>query len=169
MATSTSSHSLVNTDSTFPPASTRSAGSSPRATAIQCASMTVKDSASAAGGQRRADEDQDEAEAHAGREALVQDQDSGHRRHRRVDVRDHRCSTGPTSAMSAKKIKNASAVHTNASTPTEASTPADGTACGHCRAATGAYATAQTASDAAITPTDGRPDRWRARIAGPTA
>jgi hypothetical protein len=33
----------VKTESTLPPASTRSAGSSPRATAIQCESMTVKD------------------------------------------------------------------------------------------------------------------------------
>src|SRR2546421_10908958 len=39
-ATSTSSHSFVNTERTWPPDSTRSAGSSPRATAIQCASMT---------------------------------------------------------------------------------------------------------------------------------
>src|SRR6202011_1024539 len=45
MATSTSSHSPVKTESTLPPASTRSAGSSPRATAIQCASMRVKDKA----------------------------------------------------------------------------------------------------------------------------
>src|SRR5579859_2669866 len=42
MATSTSSHSFVKTDSTRPPASTRSAGASPRATAIHRASMTVK-------------------------------------------------------------------------------------------------------------------------------
>src|SRR5213082_3569479 len=42
MATSTSSHSFVKTDSTRPPASTRSAGASPRATAIQRASITVK-------------------------------------------------------------------------------------------------------------------------------
>src|SRR2546427_12244017 len=41
MATSTSSHSLVNTERTLPPASTRSAGSSPLATPIQCAAMTV--------------------------------------------------------------------------------------------------------------------------------
>src|SRR5229473_7656914 len=95
MATSTSSHSLVNTESTLPPASTRSAGSSPRATAIQCASMRVKDSASAAGGQSRAHEDEHEADAHPGREALVQHQDSGHRRHRGVDVRDHSCPHGP--------------------------------------------------------------------------
>src|SRR5487761_420937 len=42
MATSTSSHSLVKTESTRPPTSTSSAGSSPRATAIHFASMTVK-------------------------------------------------------------------------------------------------------------------------------
>src|SRR5438309_7796175 len=41
-ATSTSSHSFVNTERTLPPDSTRSAGSSPRATAIQCASMTER-------------------------------------------------------------------------------------------------------------------------------
>src|SRR5713101_948854 len=98
MATSTSSHSLVNTESTFPPASTRSAGSSPRATAIQCASMTVKNTCiraspiwgddslfdplrlplpDAAGGQRRAQQHEDEPDAHSGRETLVQDEDPG--------------------------------------------------------------------------------------------
>src|SRR5258706_3110502 len=43
MATSTSSHSLVKTDSTLPPVTTRSAGSSPRATAIHRGFIAVKD------------------------------------------------------------------------------------------------------------------------------
>src|SRR5258705_1536990 len=43
MATSTSSHSLVKTDSTLPPVTTRSAGSSPRATAIHRGFIPVKD------------------------------------------------------------------------------------------------------------------------------
>src|SRR5882672_1078427 len=44
MATSTSSHSLVKTDRTLPPVTTRSAGSSPRATAIHRGFIAVKDS-----------------------------------------------------------------------------------------------------------------------------
>src|SRR5882762_909612 len=110
MATSTSSHSLVKTERTFPPASTRSAGSSPLATAIQCASMTVNNTLipalpipyadslfderrlppdAATRSQCGTKQDEDEPDAHAGGEFLVQDEDPRKRGHRRVDVRDH--------------------------------------------------------------------------------
>src|SRR2546422_308324 len=110
MATSTSSHSLVNTERTLPPASTRSAGSSPLATAIQCASMTVNNTLIPAlpipgadsflhqprllrdtttRGQHGAHQDEHEPDAHPGGESLVQDEHSSQSRHRRVDVSEH--------------------------------------------------------------------------------
>src|ERR1700674_4151421 len=56
MATSTSSHSLVKTDSTWPPARTRSAGSSPRATAIHRGFMTIKNSSARSSSDRGLEE-----------------------------------------------------------------------------------------------------------------
>src|SRR2546426_11147591 len=50
MATSASSHSRVNTESTLPPLSTTSAGRSPLATAIHSASMRREHSAPATTG-----------------------------------------------------------------------------------------------------------------------
>jgi len=64
--------------------------------------------------------------------------------------------TGPTSAISAKKSKNASAVQTTASVPIAKSTRGEGMADGSCRSASGAYATAVTTSEAATTPIAGR-------------
>src|ERR1700730_2839835 len=110
MATSTWSHSPVKTESTLPPASTRSAGSSPRATAIQCASMRVKDKATAvpalpiagadgllhrggpalscaAGRKGRANQHEDESDPHPSGERLVEDQNPRQSRDRRIDVR----------------------------------------------------------------------------------
>jgi hypothetical protein len=77
--------------------------------------------------------------------------------------------TGPTSAISAKKQTNAIAVHTTASPTTEPSAFADGISPGRLNAAIGTYATAVTASEAAITPIAGSPESQRWRIAGPTA
>ena len=77
--------------------------------------------------------------------------------------------TGPTSAISAKKSKNASAVQTTASAPTAKSTRREGMAAGSCRSASGAYATAVTTSEAATTPIEGRWGSRRATMIGPTA
>ena len=77
--------------------------------------------------------------------------------------------TGPTSAINAKKQTNATAVHTTASPTTEPIAFADGVSAGRLKAAIGTYATAVTASEAAITPSAGRPESQRWRIAGPTA
>src|SRR2546429_7158145 len=54
MATSASSHSRVNTESTLPPLSTTSAGRSPLATAIHSASMRREHSAPATTGRETA-------------------------------------------------------------------------------------------------------------------
>jgi len=75
---------------------------------------------------------------------------------------------GPTSAMSAKKTRNAAAVHTRASATTEATAFAE-TDAGHETAAAGAHASELSASDAATTVTAGRSASRRVRISGPTA
>src|SRR5439155_17425752 len=59
--------------------------------------------------------------------------------------------TGPTSAISAKKTRNAAAEQTTARPTTDSTTCAEGMLPGHRIAASGAYATAESASDAATT------------------
>jgi hypothetical protein len=77
--------------------------------------------------------------------------------------------TGPTSAISAKKITKASAVQTMLRPSTDAITRPAGTSVGKLVAAIGTYASAVIPSEAAITPNGGRSARKPARIAGPTA
>src|SRR5206468_10770960 len=77
--------------------------------------------------------------------------------------------TGPTSAMSAKKSKKASAVQTTARPTTDSSTCADGLEAGQCVAANGAYTIAEIASEAATTPSAGTSLSLRERMIGPTA
>src|SRR5689334_6471532 len=77
--------------------------------------------------------------------------------------------TGPTSAISAKKTRNASAVHTTASPTTDSTTCADGIVAGHLTAANGAYRTAAITSDAATTPSAGTSFKRRERMIGPIA
>jgi hypothetical protein len=77
--------------------------------------------------------------------------------------------TGPTSAMSAKNRRNATAVHTTASPTTDHTTFSAGTADGKANAANGAYATAAIVSDAATTPIDGAPASQRESTIGPSA
>src|SRR5205823_4583912 len=76
---------------------------------------------------------------------------------------------GPTSAISAKKTRNASAVQTTARPATDSTTCADGVDDGQRVAANGAYTSAVSASDAATTPSAGSPPRLRDRITGPIA
>ena len=75
---------------------------------------------------------------------------------------------GPTSAISAKKTRNAIAVHTSASARTDPTAFAD-TDDGHDTAAAGAHATELSANDAATTLTAGRSASRRVRMIGPTA
>ena len=75
---------------------------------------------------------------------------------------------GPTSAMSAKKTRKATAVQTSASAATLAADFAD-TEEGQVAAAAGAHARALIASDAITTLTAGRSARRLVRITGPTA
>src|ERR671937_746845 len=56
--------------------------------------------------------------------------------------------TGPTSAISAKKSRNAAAEQTTARPTTDSTTCADGICPGHRNAASGAYATAEEADPA---------------------
>src|SRR5262249_55640995 len=77
--------------------------------------------------------------------------------------------TGPTSSIRAKKTRNATAVHTTASTRTAASTVGAGHRPGNCARPTGRYSTVVTARETATTPSPGRQDRLRARMNGPSA
>src|SRR4051794_14312299 len=67
--------------------------------------------------------------------------------------------------------RNASALQTTASTMTDTITAVDGTSVGHppVNSTNGTYTTAVAASDTATTPTPGRSDIHRERIAGPSA
>jgi len=77
--------------------------------------------------------------------------------------------TGPASAISAKKTRNATAVQRTDRPATDASTRPEGIDSGAERNAAGRYGIAASASDAATTPSAGAPESVRARMIGPTA
>ncbi len=79
--------------------------------------------------------------------------------------------TGPISPMSATRRRNASALHTTASTIIATMTSTEGTTVGHApvNITNGTYASAAPASETATMPTAGRSDIHRERIAGPRA
>ena len=77
--------------------------------------------------------------------------------------------TGPTSPISAKKTRKASAVQTTASVRTDANAAKEGVSSGTRVAANGRYTIAVRRSETAITPRAGKPESQRWRIAGPTA
>jgi hypothetical protein len=77
--------------------------------------------------------------------------------------------TGPTSAMSAKNSRNASAVQTTPRVATAAITCPDGHACGSWVTAAGAYTSAASSREAAITPRAGRSLNRLLMISGPIA
>src|SRR4051812_47782782 len=77
--------------------------------------------------------------------------------------------TGPTSAIKAKKTRNASAVQTTASPSTDSTTCDEGTVDGQRIAANGAYRTVAITSEAATTPSAGTSLSRRERMIGPIA